>query len=59
MKYTEMNLSACTTTISQECTHATGWFGSVKTAFRRIRIFMCSDCGKLLQGKELKDWEKQ
>jgi len=57
MKYTEANLIDSTATISEVCLHPSGWFGYVKTFFRRIRIFVCSDCGTLMQGKELSDWE--
>lgn len=52
-----IELTESTGTFYQECSHKTGWFGYVKTWFGRIRIYVCSDCGQLLQGKELKRFE--
>ena len=40
------------------CRHLNGWYGHVDFWIFRRWIFACSDCGKFLQGKELKEWRK-
>ena len=48
----------------EPCKHETGWYGRVKTFWSKIleldgiRIYCCSLCGEILQGKELKEFEK-
>lgn len=43
----------------------TGWYGNVETFWSKvfetdgIEIFCCSDCGTLLQGKELKEFKRR
>jgi hypothetical protein len=47
------------------CKHKTGWYGSVKTIWNKIfggygiQIYTCSLCGRILQGKELKEFRKR
>lgn len=48
-----------TVSASHICTHKTGWYGKVKFWIFSRRIFTCSDCGKILTGKELKEFKKK
>jgi len=54
-----------TVTYSEPCKHQTGWYGRVETFWskmlgnRGIRIYCCSICGDILQGKELKEFKRK
>ena len=47
------------------CPHHTGWYGNVKSFWSRlfetdgIRVYCCSLCGEMLQGKKLKEFENR
>ena len=55
--------SSSTITVGNQCKHKTGWYGRVKFnifLFELYKnVFACSDCGKILQDKELKDFRKK
>ena len=56
-----MLLTDFTGTIGEVCLHNNGWYGNVSilAGWWHIRIFVCSDCGELLQGKRLKEDRKR
>lgn len=51
--------SITTTTTSYICVHKTGWYGRVTFWIFSKQIFTCSDCGKILVGKELREFKKK
>ena len=59
------NYNCYTTTYTEPCKHQTGWYGRVETFWskmlgnRGIRIYCCSICGDILQGKELKEFKRK
>lgn len=59
--YTNIEFCAVTTTSTSSpiCSHKNGWYGKVSFWLFNRRIFMCSDCGKLLVGKELHKFRKK
>ncbi len=53
-----------TCTLPRYCKHENGWFDYIKTFWtkftgKHIRVFCCIDCESILQGKELKKFEKK
>ena len=58
------NYTCYTATYREPCEHQTGWYGTVKTFWSKILglngivIYCCSICGKILQGKKLKEFQK-
>ena len=46
--------TATTFTASKPCRHRNGWYGVVPFLCFERAIFLCSDCGKILYGKELR-----
>jgi hypothetical protein len=54
-----------TVAYTEKCKHQTGWYSRVETfwskvlGIRGIRIYCCSVCGDILQGKKLKEFESK
>ena len=50
-----------TTTLSYTtgnfCKHGTGWYGQVDFWLFSKQIYTCSDCGKMLEGKALREFK--
>lgn len=53
------SVSFTATATANTCTHKTGWYGKVEFWIFSKQIFTCSDCGKILTGKELKEFRKR
>jgi len=52
-----------TGTCGNKCKHLNGWYGRIKFNLFLFElhknVFACSDCGKILQDKELRKFEKR
>ena len=58
----ERQIEEVTTTVTfthEPCRHSTGWYGAIPFMIFYRRIFSCSNCGRMLYGKELKEFEKR
>lgn len=50
------------TICTNQCEHSNGWWGSINVELfwgllnKTVKIYNCSDCGKVLYGKELKEF---
>ena len=57
-----MEYTTTTGTMSQPCSHKTGWYRTIHFKFLgfitlRKEIFCCSDCGDILQDEKLKKFK--
>ncbi len=42
-----------TSTWPPSCEHKNGWYDSVRTWFSRIKVFVCTDCDRVIRVKDL------
>jgi hypothetical protein len=48
-------LHTFTSTVRIECEHANGWYVTVPFWIFRKRVYVCSDCGKAIDPKKMRD----
>jgi len=52
LKHLPIGMKTYTSTVTEPCKHANGWFVTVKFWIFSKRIFVCSDCGMEVKPKQ-------